>query len=111
MQYLLPLVRHYYSDSYTIVENLRSYLSEFNSSLPLFLGRQFYFGESIYMSGGAGMFSWSTTELSLICNVIFFLVGYVLTKDALRRFVELGHDQGLCQSHRLESKYEDVALG
>lgn len=45
-----------YSHSYTIVENLRHFLSPLNASLPLFLGRHFLsedFSFSYY-SGGAG---------------------------------------------------------
>jgi len=78
-------------DTYTIVENLRHFLSPLNASLPLFLGRHFLsedFSFSYY-SGGAG---------------------YLLTRETLRRFVEVGLNQNACQT-KPEEQDEDVNIG
>lgn len=54
-------------DTYTIVENLRHFLSRYDSDKPLLFGHKFKpFVKQGYMSGGAG---------------------YVLSKEALRRFI------------------------
>ena len=56
-------------DSYLIMENLRYFLKDYNSSDPVYFGRRYKtFVKQGYMSGGAG---------------------YVLSKEALRRFVEV----------------------
>ena len=56
-------------DTYMIVENLRYMLKDHNSSDPVYFGRKFkpYIKQG-YMSGGAG---------------------YVLSKEAVKRFVEV----------------------
>ena len=76
-------------DTYMIVENLRYLLKDFETTKPVFFGRkrkQIFFGGKIkqdeqagevYFSGGAG---------------------YVLSKEALKRFVETGlNDPKLCR--------------
>uniref|UniRef100_A0A3B4UDG9 Glycoprotein-N-acetylgalactosamine 3-beta-galactosyltransferase 1 n=2 Tax=Seriola dumerili TaxID=41447 RepID=A0A3B4UDG9_SERDU len=74
-------------DTFVVVENLRYTLSKYNSEKPLYLGRRFTpFISQGYMSGGAG---------------------YVLSKEALRRFVK-GFDTGECTHF---STIEDMALG
>lgn len=74
-------------DTFVVVENLRHTLTKYDPEEPVYLGRRFYpFVKQGYMSGGAG---------------------YVLSKEALRRFVR-GFEGGTC-SHF--SSIEDMALG
>ncbi|XP_075706270.1 glycoprotein-N-acetylgalactosamine 3-beta-galactosyltransferase 1-like [Rhinoderma darwinii] len=74
-------------DTYVVVENLRWMLSNYTSDEPVYFGKRFKpFAKQGYMSGGAG---------------------YVLSKEALNRFVE-GFRTGACQ-HR--TSVEDLALG
>ncbi|XP_076611285.1 glycoprotein-N-acetylgalactosamine 3-beta-galactosyltransferase 1 isoform X2 [Chaetodon auriga] len=74
-------------DTFVVIENLRYILSKYNTEKPLYLGRRFTpFISQGYMSGGAG---------------------YVLSKEALRRFVK-GFDTGECTHF---SDIEDMALG
>ena len=57
-------------DTYVILENLRFLLSDYNSSDPIWFGCEFkVIVKEGYMSGGAG---------------------YVLSKEAVRRFVTRG---------------------
>ncbi|XP_053302430.1 glycoprotein-N-acetylgalactosamine 3-beta-galactosyltransferase 1 isoform X1 [Pleuronectes platessa] len=74
-------------DTFVIVENLRHTLYKYDTEKPLYFGRRFApFINQGYMSGGAG---------------------YVLSKEALRRFVK-GFSSGKC-TH--VSNIEDMALG
>ncbi|XP_044027652.1 glycoprotein-N-acetylgalactosamine 3-beta-galactosyltransferase 1 isoform X2 [Siniperca chuatsi] len=74
-------------DTFVVVENLRYTLSKYDPEKPLYLGRRFTpFISQGYMSGGAG---------------------YVLSKEALRRFVK-GFNNGECTHF---STIEDMALG
>ncbi|XP_067282328.1 glycoprotein-N-acetylgalactosamine 3-beta-galactosyltransferase 1 [Pseudorasbora parva] len=74
-------------DTFVVLENLRYGLSKHNTEEPLYFGRRFApFVAQGYMSGGAG---------------------YVLSKEALRRFVK-GFADGLC-THNTE--VEDIGLG
>lgn len=74
-------------DTYVIVENLLYMVSNLDPEKPLYLGRRFQpFIRQGYMSGGAG---------------------YVLSKEALRRFMK-GLATGACTHF---SSIEDMALG
>ncbi|XP_072226969.1 glycoprotein-N-acetylgalactosamine 3-beta-galactosyltransferase 1 isoform X2 [Leuresthes tenuis] len=74
-------------DTFVVIENLHYILSKYDPEKPLYLGRRFRpFVSQGYMSGGAG---------------------YVLSKEALRRFVT-GFSTGECTHF---SSIEDMALG
>ncbi|XP_067649035.1 glycoprotein-N-acetylgalactosamine 3-beta-galactosyltransferase 1-like [Haliotis asinina] len=73
-------------DTYVILENLRYFLTSQNKSEPVFLGHHLKLKQG-FNSGGAG---------------------YVLSKEALRRYGEKGHDPKLC---RRDGSGEDVAFG
>ena len=79
-------------DTYTVVENLRYMLQAYNASDPWYFGCKFKpYVNNGYMSGGAG---------------------YVLSKEALRRFVTQGipDETGLICRHDDEGA-EDVEMG
>ena len=73
-----------------ILENLRYFLENFDTNKPIFFGRRFKpFTKQGYFSGGAG---------------------YVLSKEALKRFVETGlKDPELCRQDA--GGAEDVEMG
>ncbi|XP_066499782.1 glycoprotein-N-acetylgalactosamine 3-beta-galactosyltransferase 1 [Hoplias malabaricus] len=74
-------------DTFVVVENLRRLLSRHNTEEPVYFGHRFrVFVKQGYMSGGAG---------------------YVLSREALRRFVQ-GFRSGQCTHVSAE---EDKALG
>lgn len=74
-------------DTFVIVDNLRWLLSNYTPEEPIYFGKRFKpYSKQGYMSGGAG---------------------YVLSKEALRRFVE-GFRTKVC-THT--SSVEDLALG
>ncbi|XP_015257639.1 PREDICTED: glycoprotein-N-acetylgalactosamine 3-beta-galactosyltransferase 1 [Cyprinodon variegatus] len=74
-------------DTYVVIENLQYIVSKLDPGKPLYLGRRFRpFISQGYMSGGAG---------------------YVLSREALRRFVN-GFHTGECTHF---SDIEDMALG
>ncbi|XP_034275077.1 glycoprotein-N-acetylgalactosamine 3-beta-galactosyltransferase 1-A-like [Pantherophis guttatus] len=74
-------------DTFVVLENLRWLLSNYSSDRPIYFGKRFRpFAKQGYMSGGAG---------------------YVLSKEALRRFVA-GFATKVC-SHT--TSVEDLALG
>ncbi|XP_046455009.1 glycoprotein-N-acetylgalactosamine 3-beta-galactosyltransferase 1-like [Daphnia pulex] len=77
-------------DTYVIVENLRYFLSAFNTSTPLWFGHKYkVIVKSGYFSGGAG---------------------YALSKEATRRFVEEGYFNALKCRHDHEGA-EDAEMG
>lgn len=74
-------------DTYVILDNLRWLLSRYNPEQPIYFGRRFKpYVKQGYMSGGAG---------------------YVLSKEALRRFVDAFKTEKCTHS----SSIEDLALG
>ncbi|KAH9524962.1 Glycoprotein-N-acetylgalactosamine 3-beta-galactosyltransferase 1, partial [Bulinus truncatus] len=75
-------------DTYVILENLRYFLSEQNTSEPIYFGHHFktHVKQGYYSGGG----------------------GYVLSKEALRRLRELGNDSSVC---RQDGGSEDVEIG
>lgn len=74
-------------DTFVVVENLRYLLSHHDTEEPVYFGHKFRpFVRQGYMSGGAG---------------------YVLSREALRRFVQ-GFSTGRCKHF---SSVEDMALG
>jgi len=80
-------------DTYVILENLRYFLSSQNASEPIFFGCKFKpYVKQGYMSGGAG---------------------YVLSKEALKRFVEKGiAPQHPSRCHeKSDEGAEDVDMG
>ncbi|KAI7685438.1 Glycoprotein-N-acetylgalactosamine 3-beta-galactosyltransferase 1 [Sarcoptes scabiei] len=80
-------------DTFVIVENLRYFLSSQNSNDPIYFGCKFKpFVDQGYMSGGAG---------------------YVLSKEALKRFVEKGLEQNRPERCYTEDNTgaEDVDMG
>ncbi|XP_070209453.1 glycoprotein-N-acetylgalactosamine 3-beta-galactosyltransferase 1-B-like isoform X1 [Littorina saxatilis] len=75
-------------DTYVIMENLRHFLSQKNTSEPVYFGYRFKpFVKQGYNSGGAG---------------------YVLSREALRRFGKQGTDPKLCEQ---DGGDEDVHFG
>ncbi|XP_067653282.1 glycoprotein-N-acetylgalactosamine 3-beta-galactosyltransferase 1-like [Haliotis asinina] len=75
-------------DSYVVLENLRFFLTSQNKSKPVFFGHHLKaFVKEGYSQGGAG---------------------YVLSKEALRRYGKKGHDSKLC---RRDGGPEDVEFG
>ncbi|KAI9559034.1 hypothetical protein GHT06_015823 [Daphnia sinensis] len=77
-------------DTYVIVENLRYFLSAYNASKPLYFGNKFkLIVDNGYISGGAG---------------------YVLSKEATRRFVTQGYNnKSICRQDH--GGAEDVEMG
>jgi len=46
------------------MENMRAYLTSYNSSQPLFLGHEFDSGDHRFLSGGSGI-----VQLLLVANI------------------------------------------
>ena len=78
-----------FAHSYVVLENLRYMLSSYNSSDPIAFGHKFKpFVKQGYFSGGAG---------------------YVLSKEATKRFVEGLDDSAKCRTD--PGGAEDVEMG
>ncbi|XP_055530708.1 glycoprotein-N-acetylgalactosamine 3-beta-galactosyltransferase 1-like [Wyeomyia smithii] len=78
-------------DTYVIVENLRYFLYSYSSEYPIYFGSKFRFPQYVsqgYFSGGAG---------------------YVLSREALKRFIEQALDKAENCSVVLET--EDLEMG
>ncbi len=80
-------------DTYVIIENLRNFVSHYDTGSPLYFGCKFKLNEVTYMSGGAG---------------------YVLSRETLRRFVKQSisnnTDTQFCKGYS-DSGYEDLEFG
>ncbi|WAQ94673.1 C1GLT-like protein [Mya arenaria] len=75
-------------DTYTILENLRYFLSDQNKDSPIYFGHHFKVSvKQGYLSGGAG---------------------YIISKEALRRFGAHGTNASMC---RQDGGYEDAEFG
>ncbi|OWF40670.1 glycoprotein-N-acetylgalactosamine 3-beta-galactosyltransferase 1-B-like [Mizuhopecten yessoensis] len=75
-------------DTYMILENLRYFLQSYSRDDPVYFGHHFKtIVKQGYHSGGAG---------------------YVLSKEALRRLIEKGHDPKVC---RQDGAGEDAEIG
>ena len=82
-------------DTYVIMENLHSFLQPYSTSDPIYFGCKFKQQVKMgYMSGGAG---------------------YVLSKEALRRFIEYGLTEEAEGGAKCRTKddrgHEDVEIG
>ena len=86
------------------MENMREYLTSLNSSEPLFLGRRFHG----FLSGGPG---WRVVHhLCWFNRQIRFETGYLLTRETMRRLVEKGLDQNVCNT-TIPGSADDVIIG
>ena len=82
------------ANSYVVVENLRYFLSGFNTTEPLWFGHKIkLFVKQGYFSGGAGEIFpilYQYLILLVINKNKMHKLGYVLSKEAAKRFVEHG---------------------
>jgi len=80
-------------DTYVIIENLRNFVSNYDSGSAIYFGSKFKLNEVTYMSGGAG---------------------YVLSRGTLRRFVQQSiasnTDTVFCKAYD-NSGSEDLEFG
>ncbi len=80
-------------DTYVMIDNLRNFVSHYDSESAIYFGCKFKLNEVIYMSGGAG---------------------YVLSRETLRRFVKQSissnTDTVFCKAYS-DSGVEDAELG
>ncbi|KAK4010685.1 hypothetical protein OUZ56_019816 [Daphnia magna] len=101
-------------DTYVIVENLRYFLSGFNTSQPLYFGHKFKtIVKNGYFSGGAGkLFNLTTNFVEFVIPFAndYFFQGYALSKEATRRFATIGyHNESLCRKDHRGA--EDAEMG
>jgi len=110
-------------DTFVVVENLRYLLEPYNSSEAIYFGCKFKpFVKQGYMSGGAGERKpdWRPDNIGNECCPYS---GYVLSREAVRRFVEVGLAEGgslssqdvhleRCRSKKHDDQgSEDVEMG
>ncbi len=80
-------------DTYVIIDNLRNFVSHYDSGSAIYFGCKFKLNKIIYMSGGAG---------------------YVLSRETLRRFVKQSissnTDTVFCKAYS-DSGAEDAEFG
>lgn len=86
----LALFNNALDDRFIVPENLRYFLSIYNTSDPLYFGHKFKaYIKNGYMQGGSGEIC--VDRYDLIGSDFFLIVsGYVLSKESLRRFVKVG---------------------
>lgn len=96
-------------DTYVVVENLRFMLEPYNSSDPIYFGCKFKpFVRQGYMSGGAGK-AGDSSFWGIAFSVNDMNLGYVLSREAVKRFVEKGIDHHNCRKGH--GGAEDVEIG
>lgn len=83
-----------YPFRYAVVENLRNFLSQFNTSDPIWFGyNRTRFAEAkdaIGFHEGAGMNQVFRDIIHFAKQSSFKNLGYVLSREATRRFAEIG---------------------
>jgi hypothetical protein len=84
---------------------MRYFLSTQDPSQPLFLGRRF----KGFLSGGPGKLPINIPDqISKLMELRF--EGYILTREAIRRLVEVGINKDVCKTH-LKGYVDDVIIG
>jgi glycoprotein-N-acetylgalactosamine 3-beta-galactosyltransferase len=81
--------------SYVVLENLRYFLSPYNTSKPLWFGHKYKTDvKAGYFSGGAGIVyqinQYYYRGWMIFFEIEFISSGYVLSKEATKRFVTEG---------------------
>ncbi len=80
-------------DTYVIIDNLKNFVSHYDSESAIYFGCKFKVNEVVYMSGGAG---------------------YVLSREALKRFVKQSisnhTDTEFCKAYS-DDGAEDLEIG
>jgi hypothetical protein len=83
---------------------MRYFLSTQDPSKPLFLGRRF----KGFLSGGSGKLPINSDQFSKLMELRF--EGYILTREAIRRLVEVGINKDECKTD-LKGYVDDVIIG
>lgn len=99
-------------DTYVIMENLRLLLTNYSSNKEVYLGCHF---KEFLAEGLVPIFSPLRNTYPMILVVLTFSgyasggAGYVLSRKAVRRFVEDGLNKNVCRSD--SGGFEDVEIG